>query len=186
MTKDTNTSVAEQNSDTKPADNQNVDNQTAVNQGNDSPENTIPYARFNELNKNYKALQDDLAEMKANQEKQRTARMEEEGKYKELNAELQSKNDKLVEQNSVYLAQEKAKRESLLGKLSEEDQAIYGDLSTEKLEKHIATLESRTSVATDKSKAVRGNVLPADKDIWSMSKEEKNKNWKAYLNKFKK
>ena len=186
MTKDTKTSVAEQNSDTKPADNENVDNQSAVSQGNDSPENSIPYARFNELNKNYKSLQDDMTKMKESQDKQRTARMEEEGKFKELNAELQAKNEKLQEQNSVYLAQEQAKRESLLGKLSEDDQKIYGDLSTDKLEKHIVSIDNRTSVPTDKSKAVRGNVLPDDKDIWSMNQEEKKKNWPAYLNKFKK
>ena len=186
MTKDTNTSVAEQNSDTKPADNENVVNQPAVNQGNDTPENAIPYARFNELNKQYKSLQDEMSSMKANQDKQRTARMEEEGKFKELNAELQTKNEKLIEQNNYYLEQEQKERDTLLGKLPEDDRGIYEDLSTEKLRKHLESVSSRTSVPTDKSNAVRGNVLSDDKDIFAMSTEDKRKNWTAYLNKFKK
>jgi hypothetical protein len=186
MTKDTNTSVVEQNNDTKPADNQNVDNKPAVNQGNDSPENMIPYARFNELNKNYKTLQEEMTKMKDSQEQRRTKQMEEQGKFKELNAELVAENQKLKEQNGLYVAKEQQERETLLGKLSEDDQAIYGDLSTNKLKKHIEFIEKKSSIPTDKSKAIRGNVLPEDKDIFKMSGDEAKKNWTAYLNKFKK
>ena len=50
MTKDTTTSAVEQNNDTKPADNENVANQPAV-QGNDTPTDNVPYGRFNEVNK---------------------------------------------------------------------------------------------------------------------------------------
>ena len=185
MTKETTTSVVEKNNETKSADNENVVNQSAVTKGNDTPDN-IPYARFNELNKNYKSLQEKFSVMETDKEKQRTAQMEEEGKYKELNSELQAKFDKVKEQNDYYLALEQKERDTLLGTLPEDDRGIYEDLSTEKLRKHVETYNTRTSTPTDKSKAVRGNVLSDDKDIWSMNQDEKKKNWGAYLNKFKK
>ena len=61
MTQDTNTSAVEQNNDTKPADTQNAEN-SAV-QGNDNP-NSIPYARFNEVNKKYGSLQEEVKALK--------------------------------------------------------------------------------------------------------------------------
>ena len=184
MKKDTNDSVVEQNNDTKPADKENVVNQTAE-IGNDKPDN-VPYARFNEIVKQNKDLNTRLETLNVEKESQRTKQMEEEGKYKELNTELTTKIDKLQEQNAYFMELENKERDNLLGKLPEDDRAIYEDLSTEKLRKHISNISTRSSLSTDKSKAVRGNVLPDDKDIWNMSKEDKKKNWTAYLNKFKK
>ena len=62
MTQDTNTSAVEQNSDTKPADNENVVNQTA-DPGNVTPDN-VPYARFNAINKKLKSFVMDVRETK--------------------------------------------------------------------------------------------------------------------------
>tara|TARA_Y100000401_G_scaffold66066_1_gene52713 strand:- start:1533 stop:2087 length:555 start_codon:yes stop_codon:yes gene_type:complete len=184
MKKDTNDSVVEQNNDTKPAEKENLVNQTA-DKGVESPDN-VPYARFNEIVKQNNEYKSKLDSLLKEQDAQRTKRMEEQGKYKELNAELQSKVDSLQEKNAYYVELENKERENLLSKIPEDDRQIYEDLSTEKLRKHISNMEVRQSVPTDKSKAVRGNVLPDDKDIWSMSPEEKKKNWTAYLNKFKK
>jgi len=183
MKKDTNDSVVEQNNDTKPADTQNVDNNSAV-EGNDNP-NNVPYARFNEIVKSNKEMKERLESLKADKEAQRVKQMEEQGQYKEINTELQAKIDKLTEQNNYYVEIEKKERETLLSKLPDDDREVYGDLSTEKLKAHIDR-NFKQSVPTDKSNAVRGNVLPDDKNLWDMSPEDQKKNWTAYLNKFKK
>jgi hypothetical protein len=177
-------SVAEQNSDTKPAENENLDNQTAVS-GVDNP-NNVPYARFNEVVKSNKDMTKKLQDLMSSKEADRVKTMEEQGQYKELNTELQSKIDTLTEKNNYYVEQERIERDNLLSKLPEDDRKIYGDLSTNKLKTHIEKFSQKSNVQTDKSNAVRGNVLPDDKNIWDMSSEDKRKNWTAYLNKFKK
>ena len=75
MTNNTQTSVDEQNSDTKPADNKNVENNTA-DTGNVNPDN-IPYARFNEVTKQNKSLQEKLNAIESKQEENRVAKLEE-------------------------------------------------------------------------------------------------------------
>ena len=57
-TKTTNPAV-EQNNDTKPAVNENDVNQTA-DTGNDTPDNA-PYARFNEISRQNKKLQEKIS-----------------------------------------------------------------------------------------------------------------------------
>ena len=66
MKKDANDSVVEQNNDTKPAEKENLDNQTAV-EGNDSP-NTVPYARFNEIVKTNKEMKEQLESLRKDKE----------------------------------------------------------------------------------------------------------------------
>ena len=55
MTDNTENPAVEKNNDTKPADNENVVNQTA-DTGNDTPD-SVPYARFNNITKQNKKLQ---------------------------------------------------------------------------------------------------------------------------------
>ena len=100
MTKDTTTSVVEQNNDTKPAVNENDANQPA-DTGNVNPD-SVPYARFNELSKQNKKLQKQMDEINSEREEARIKRMEEEGKTKELYSELQIKNKALEEKNAYY------------------------------------------------------------------------------------
>ena len=177
MTKDANASAVEQNNETKPADNENVVNQTA-DTGNDTP-NSVPYARFNEVNKNYKSLQEKLSTLEKKQEEDRTTQMEEQGKYKELNAELRTENEKLKEKNNFYIEQEAKERESLLESLSDNDKTIYGDLPTDKLKQHVSNIVTKTTVRTDKSQPIRGNNF--DKDIWAMEDKDKKSNWTDYI-----
>ena len=129
-TKTTNPAV-EQNNDTKPADNQNVDNQTA-DTGNDTPD-SVPYARFNEITRQNKKLQEQIKKDEEARESARIKQMEEEGKTKELYAELQIESKSLKEKVAHYEEIEKQERDSLLEQLSEEDRELYGNLSTPSL-----------------------------------------------------
>ena len=182
MTKD-NTSAVEQNNETKSADTQNIDN-SAV-QGNDSP-NSVPYARFNDINKKYNAVQEELKSFKQTQEDIRVKQMEEQGQFKERNAELTSENTKLKEKLAYHEGLEQQERESLLSNLTQDEQEIYGGLSTTKLRKHINSLKTGKSVKTDMSSPKRGNPLSDknDKDIWEMDQPDKKKNWMNIIDRF--
>ena len=113
------------------------------------------------------------------QEEDRTTQMEEQGKYKELNAELRTENEKLKEKNNFYIEQEAKERESLLESLSDNDKTIYGDLPTDKLKQHVSNIVTKTTVRTDKSQPIRGNNF--DKDIWAMEDKDKKSNWTDYI-----
>ena len=66
------------------------------------PVESIPYARFNEVNKQKKELETKLKEYQDKQEAQRVKAMEEQGKFKELNAELTNKLQSYEEKLNVY------------------------------------------------------------------------------------
>ena len=186
MTQDTKTSAVEQNNDTKPAENENLENQTAET-GNVNPD-SVPYARFNEETKKSKKLQAEIDKINADREDARIKRMEEEGQTKELYTELQIKSKKLQEENSYYKGLEQQEREGLLAQIPESEREIYEDLSTLKLRAHVSKISKSQSMNTDKSSAVRGNNLGIkhDSEIWKMDSKDRNKNWKDVLNHFKK
>ena len=188
MTKDANTSAVEQNNETKPADNENVVNQTA-DTGNDTPD-SVPYARFNELNKKYqsenKTLKDKLESLEAKQEEARIKDTNDLEEAKSIIAEKNAQLKELVEYKAKKEEGEAKKRELLLDKLSDEDKEMYSNLTNTQLEKHI---ERNTKIVTptDKSNAVRGTTFnPNEKDIWSMESSERQKNWTSYLSNFTK
>ena len=183
--KETKTSVVEENNDTKPADNQNVENNTA-DTGNVNPDN-VPYARFNEVTKQNKALQEQINKENEKREADRVKRMEEEGKTQELYAESQIKLKSLEEKVAHYEAVEQQERETLLGQLPEEDREVYGKLPTPDLKKHMSKV-SQTAVSTDKSAPVRGTNLKVKdtNEIWDMSDNNKRKNWSDIVNYYKK
>ena len=186
MTKDANASAVEQNNETKPADNENVVNQTA-DTGNDTPD-SVPYARFNEVNKKYSSMQNELQSLKQAQEDARVKQMEEQGQYKERNAELSDENKKLKEKLAYHDELEAKERESLLMDMSEEHRVIAEDLSTRKLKNYAKLITKNTSLRTDKSAPVRGNNLGIknDAEIWKMDKAERSKNWTDVIRHFKK
>ena len=163
-----NTSAGQEKSDTKPADNQNVANNTA-DTGNVNPDN-IPYARFNEVTKSNKKLQEQLNQYEDKQEAERISKLEAEGKHQEVIAEQSAKIKAYEEKLSYHDDLEKQERNGLLSQLNETDQELYQELSTTRLRDHVAKASKGTSVRTDKSAPVRGNTLGIkhDSDIWKM------------------
>ena len=180
-TKTTNPAV-EQNNDTKPAENQNVDNQTA-DTGNDTPD-SVPYARFNEITRQNKKLQEQIKKDEEARESARIKQMEEEGKTKELYAELQIESKSLKEKVAHYEEIEKQERDSLLEQLSEEDRELYGNLSTPSLKKHLSKMSINTTVPTDKSTPIRksGLNIKDTEEIWDMKGNVKRDNWDKIVN----
>ena len=182
MTQNTETPVVEQNNDTKPADNENVVNQTA-DSGNDTP-NNVPYARFNQQVKQTNSLQNQIDELKAEKESQlikdtndlteaKTKLSEYQSKIKEYEKRLKGVDDQIAKE-----------RETLLDHLSDDDKRLYSSLSNEQLRDHLDKQNVSKVANTDKSQSVRGSSFPDDKNPFEMSTEDRKKNWSEYLRKF--
>ena len=147
---------------------------------------SIPYARFNEVTKQKKELETKLKEFNDTQEANRIKAMEEQGKYKELNAELTSKVNKYEEKLNVYAEQEAKVREDLLSQLDDQDKEVYGSLSNDQLRKHLSKGQKPQPANTNTTQPIRdvgGNKVA---DWTKLDPKEKRDNWGSILKSFKK
>ncbi len=155
--------------------------------GNDTTTvESIPYARFNEVTKQKKELETKLKEFNDTQEANRIKAMEEQGKYKELNAELTSKVNKYEEKLNVYAEQEAKVREDLLSQLDDQDKEVYGSLSNDQLRKHLSKGQKPQPANTNTTQPIRdvsGNKVA---DWTKLDPKDKRDNWGSILKSFKK
>ena len=142
---------------------------------------SIPYARFNEVNKQKKELEAKLKEFNDTQEANRIKAMEEQGKYKELNAELTSKVNKYEEKLNVYAEKEAKERESLISQLDDQDKEVYGSLSNDQLRKHLAKGQKPQPATINTTQPIRDKSGNKVSDWTNLSKEGKKSNWKDIL-----
>ena len=146
---------------------------------------SIPYARFNEINKKYKQEQAENKALRDEKEKARISLMEEQGKHKEINIELTTENQKLKDELSVFSAKEAKEREDLIAQLDDQDKEVYGNLTNGQLRKHLAKSKIQP-VNTNTTQPIRdasGNTI---KEWANLSSDEKRSNWKSVLKSYKK
>ncbi len=151
----------------------NVDPESAVNdpavkQDEKKTVDSIPYARFKEVNDELKAARDKLDELKEAQKKARAKKMEEDGKLKELLKEKEQEIEQLQVKSTAWDSYQADRRQTLLGKLPEEDRELYDELSLIKLEKVVEKLSTnkvpRVSGGSPMGR-VKGYDAPADAAI---------------------
>ena len=126
------------------------------------------------------------ASYKAKEEERRTKKLEEDGKLKELLAEIKSENESLKPIASKYI------QTLVNGLTSDDERKEY--LSTksvdflEELTKEKASLEPPVANPKESLGAVRQPVKNLEK-VWDMSPEEKKENWgnilESYIDKHK-
>jgi hypothetical protein len=115
----------------------------------------------------------ELNELKENLKLQETKQLEEKEEYKSLYESAKNENEQLKPVVEQFQVQEKQRREHLLSQLSEEDQTIYEDLSTIKLEKHVESV-SKSKVQVPDAKEVTQSGKFAKNASWAdMSEQEK-------------
>ena len=96
---------------------------------------TIPYARFEEINTKRKDAELKLEKFKEDQKKVNDKKLEEDGKVKELWETEKTEHAKTKIKADEWDKYEKERKEALLGKIPEKDREIYEELSLIKLEK---------------------------------------------------
>ena len=107
---------------------------------------SIPYARFKEINDALKESNETITQMKANEKAKKDKELESQGKYKTLleerDAELEVANKKASEWDTY----QEARRKSLIDVIPEDDRDIYKGLSLEALEKHVIKIGKKPVV----------------------------------------
>jgi len=129
----------------------------------------------------------ELNELKENLKLQETKQLEEKEEFKSLYEGLKIENEKLKPIVENFEIQEKQRREHLLSQLSDDEQEIYQDLTTIKLEKHIERLgKSKVQISDAKEVTSSGKFASNTKwaDLSQKDKEAAKKNptlWKQIV-----
>ena len=113
----------------------------------------------------------ELKELKENLKLQEQKQLEEKEEFKSLYEKIKAENSQLKPVVEQFQIQEKQRREHLLSQLSDEDQEIYQDLSTLKLEKHIERLGNKKVQVSD-AKEVTSSGKFAENTKWSDMSEK--------------
>ena len=96
---------------------------------------------------------------------------------------MKAENEKLKPVVEQYEMQEKQRREHLLSQLSDEDQELYIDLPTIKLEKHIEKLSTRKVQVSDAKEVTSSGKFAANSrwaDLSDADREKARKNPKLW------
>jgi ribosomal protein L9 len=112
------------------------------------------------------AAEAELNELKENLKLQETKQLEEKEEFKSLYEKMKEENSQLKPVVEQFQIQEKQRREHLLSQLSDEEQEIYVDLPTIKLEKHIERLGSKKVQISD-AKEVTSSGKFAGNSKWN-------------------
>ena len=129
----------------------------------------------------------ELNELKENLKLQETKQLEEKEEFKSLYEGLKIENEKLKPIVENFEIQEKQRREHLLSQLSDDEQDIYQDLTTIKLEKHIERLgKSKVQISDAKEVTSSGKFASNTKwaDLSQKDREAAKKNptlWKQIV-----
>jgi hypothetical protein len=129
----------------------------------------------------------ELNELKESLKLQETKQLEEKEEFKSLYEGLKIENEKLKPIVENFEIQEKQRREHLLSQLSDDEQDIYQDLTTIKLEKHIERLgKSKVQISDAKEVTSSGKFASNTKwaDLSDKDREAAKKNptlWKQIV-----
>ena len=126
----------------------------------------VPYDRFAEVNqaKNDLAgqvgkLQAQIDKMNQTTKQQEEAKMVEDGKLKEALNIVQKERDDFKVQAEQWNTYQTSKRESLMGKLTEDDdKSIAEGLSLDKLEKYVSKVVNVSAPSTSSARATTGKA----------------------------
>ena len=108
----------------------------------------------------------ELKELKENLKLQEQKQLEEKEEFKSLYEKMKEENSQLKPVVEQFQIQEKQRREHLLSQLSDDEQEIYQDLSTLKLEKHIERLGNKKVQVSD-AKEVTSSGKFAENAKWA-------------------
>jgi len=146
----------------------------------------VPYDRFAEVNqaKNDLAgqvgkLQAQIDKMNQTTKQQQEAKMVEDGKLKEALNIVQKERDEFKTQSEQWNTYQANKRESLMGKLTDDDDKSIADgLSLDKLEKYVSKVVNVSAPTTSSARATTGKA--GDMGGYSSYSEWASKDPKGY------
>ncbi len=153
-------------SEEKTIETQTTEDQQVKNPSTEAGEKNVPYERFQEVNqaKNDMAsqvgkLQAQIDKMNSDNKSKAEAKLVEDGKLKEALDLMTKERDSFKGQAEQWNSYQTDKRESLMGKLTnDDDKSIAEDLSLSKLETYVNKVTNVNSPSTSQARASSGKV----------------------------
>ena len=142
-------------------------------------ENNVPISRLNEVISERNQLRESLESFKAKEEEERRAKLREEEKWQELNADLANEIDSYKPYKERWEAMDARLREGALAQLPESKREKFANVDTEVL---LSIVEEFTEVEKQNPPDRKGTVPTQNTADWTnMSGEERRRNWNTIL-----
>jgi len=142
-------------------------------------ENNVPISRLNEVISERNQLRESLESFKAKEEEERRAKLREEEKWQELNADLANEIDSYKPYKERWEAMDARLREGALAQLPESKREKFANVDTEVL---LSIVEEFTEVEKQNPPDRKGSIPTKNTADWtSMSGEERRRNWNTIL-----
>ena len=142
-------------------------------------ENNVPISRLNEVISERNELRQSLESFKAKEEEERRAKLQEEEKWQELNADLVNEIDSYKPYKERWEAMDARLREGALAQLPESKREKFANVDTEVL---LSIVEEFTEEEKQNPPDRKGSIPTKNTADWtSMSGEERRRNWNTIL-----
>tara|TARA_R100000781_G_C4068056_1_gene123487 strand:+ start:411 stop:914 length:504 start_codon:yes stop_codon:yes gene_type:complete len=147
-------------------------------------ENNVPISRLNEVISERNELRELLESLKTKEEDSKRAKLQEEEKWQELNAELVKQVDSYKPYKEKWDSMDKKLREGALAQLPESKREKFANVDTEVLLNIVEEFTEKEKVNPPDTKG----TIPTEQigDWTSMSSEERRKNWGTILESYMK
>ena len=142
-------------------------------------ENNVPISRLNEVISERNELREMLESFKSKEEEGKRAKLQEEEKWQELNAELVKQLDSYKPYKDRWDSMDKRLREGALAQLPESKREKFANVDTEVLLNIVEEFTEKEKVNPPDTKG----TVPTEKigDWTEMSSEERRRNWGTIL-----
>ena len=142
-------------------------------------ENNVPISRLNEVISERNELREMLESFKSKEEEGKRAKLQEEEKWQELNAELVKQLDSYKPYKDRWDSMDKRLREGALAQLPESKREKFANVDTEVLLNIVEEFTEKEKVNPPDTKG----TIPTEKigDWTEMSSEERRRNWGTIL-----
>ena len=142
-------------------------------------ENNVPISRLNEVISERNELRESLESFKAKEEEERRAKLQEEEKWQELNADLVNEIESYKPYKERWEAMDARLREGALAQLPESKREKFANVDTEVL---LNIVEEFTEEEKQNPPDRKGSIPTKNTADWtSMSGEERRRNWNTIL-----
>ena len=156
-----------------------------VKQENDTKvENNVPISRLNEVISERNELRQSLESFKSKEEEQRRAKLREEEKWQELNADLAKEIESYKPYKERWESMDSRLREGALAQLPESKREKFSNVDTEVL---LNIVEEFTQTEKNNPPDTKGTIPTKSMTDWTqMSSEERRRNWGTILESYMK
>tara|TARA_R100000995_G_C3436954_1_gene101346 strand:- start:161 stop:664 length:504 start_codon:yes stop_codon:yes gene_type:complete len=142
-------------------------------------ENNVPISRLNEVISERNELRNSLESFKTKEEESRRAKLQEEEKWQELNADLANEIESYKPYKDRWEKMDARLREGALAQLPESKREKFANVETEVL---VSIVEEFTEVEKQNPPDRKGTVPTKNTADWTnMSSEERRSNWNTIL-----